>query len=89
VGPAEVPQLRRPGDVTVRTTPTLTTCTICGTMMAAVRGPFSKNIGRPKAPQGYRLGYVIEQDEDREIPICRNCTADLLPSSTEPGRNAA
>ncbi len=45
--------------------------------MAAVRGPFSQNIGRPKPPNGYRLGYVIEQP-GREIPICRDCVNLIL-----------
>ncbi len=56
----------------IRSTPTRATCTTCGTLMAAVRGPFSQNIRRPDPPAGYRLGY-IQEVKDRELPICVDC----------------
>ncbi len=64
----------------IRSTPTLTACTTCGHRMAAVRGPFSKNIGRPNPPTGYRLGYVMEQP-GREIPICAECLHLILTTA--------
>jgi hypothetical protein len=63
--------------VTIRSTPTLTTCDICNARMAAVRGPFSRNIGRPKPPIGHRLGYIVEI-ADREFPICQVCLTEVL-----------
>jgi hypothetical protein len=63
--------------VTIRATPTLTTCTLCDERMAAVRGPFSLLIRRAKPPEGYRLGYVAETD-NREIPMCAECIALIL-----------
>ncbi len=61
----------------IRWSSTRADCTTCGARMAAVRGPFSQNIGRPKPPAGDRLGYVIEQP-GKEIPICAECLALIL-----------
>ena len=66
--------------MTVRATPTLADCSKCGYAMAAIRGPFSKSIGRPKPPMGYRLGYIRETG-NREIPLCAACVSNSLPSN--------
>lgn len=73
--------------MTVRQTPFIAECTLCGVPMAAIRGPFSKSIGRPKPPMGYRLGFVVET-ADRQIPMCAECVAYAIPSNLQPG-NAA
>ena len=72
--------------MTVRQTPFIAECHLCGAPMAAIRGPFSKNIGRPKPPMGYRLGYVRETG-NRELPMCAECVAYSLPSNITPREN--
>ncbi len=67
----------------IRSTPTRTNCTTCGARMAAVRGPYSKSIGRPDPPAGYRLGYIMEQ-ADRDIPICAECFQLILTVKETP-----
>ncbi|MBA2708577.1 MAG: hypothetical protein H0U59_12305 [Gemmatimonadaceae bacterium] len=57
-------------------TPTLTTCELCDTRMAAMPGPMSR-IGRACPPDGYELGYIVELAE-RNCPICRDCLDKTL-----------
>jgi len=66
--------------MTIRATPTLTTCELCSAPMAAVRGPFSVSIGRPAPPNGYRLGYIVELAQ-REYPICKACLDHVLKTA--------
>lgn len=52
-------------------TPTLTRCDLCQHAMAAMPGPMN-NMKRPPAPEGYRLGYIVEL-ADRVHTICADC----------------
>lgn len=52
-------------------TPTLTTCDLCQHRMAAMPGP-DNHMNRPPAPEGFRLGYIVEL-ADRVHTICADC----------------
>lgn len=56
--------------------PVRTECELCHQLMALVRGPSSYR-SRPPTPQGYRLGYLVEQ-ADRSYPICAPCLANVM-----------
>lgn len=62
--------------VVAESLPFKTTCELCHQLMAAVRGP-SNYRSRPPVPQGYRLGYLVEQ-ADRSFPICAACLANVM-----------
>lgn len=57
-------------------TPTLTTCDLCTARMAAMPGPMNR-MRRPPAPEGHRLGYIVEL-ADRFHTICADCLHETI-----------
>ena len=53
-----------------------TTCELCNAPMACVPGPRNLHV-RPAAPNGFELGYLVEQRE-RSYPICQPCLTNVL-----------
>lgn len=54
----------------------LTTCEACNTPTACMPGPRNSH-GRPAPPNGYELGFEIEQAE-RSFVLCEPCLANVL-----------
>lgn len=57
-----------------------TRCDLCARRMAAMPGPMN-GMKRPPAPDGYRLGYVLDL-RNRVHTICADCLHLVLTTST-------